>query len=392
LLALLELDENNEQAWLWLSGVVDDDADRRVCLENVLALNPNQTAARKGLAKLDAESPPKERVTKTYPAVSPATAVLYPERLTKEWEWTEPELIATAVAQPSIQAESSFDDVWNSDQELCAYCAAPLRSLADEKRCPGCQRSLVISYYRYPKPSTNMHIYWVTLLGLGQLFLIQLFIDVILASSVWTTLLDLAVMGVAFVLAAGVYFRQYWAYLISMGFLFFVALAIGLNLWSGGILANALAGGEPLIITEMGLISDTFRTVLTRSLILFQPFQLMTAVLGLLIAVFFIAPDFERVQARQAAHVDRGLRDASAYYQVGQEYARQGMWATAVRHYQRAAANDPLRASYAKALGEAYAKLGFRERALDALQTAHRLATYPPLQAEIADSLAKLKE
>lgn len=53
LLLVVELDERNEQGWLWLSGVVEADQDRRVCLENVLALNPDSTAAQKGLRWLD---------------------------------------------------------------------------------------------------------------------------------------------------------------------------------------------------------------------------------------------------------------------------------------------------------------------------------------------------
>jgi tetratricopeptide (TPR) repeat protein len=391
LTALLELDENNEQAWLWLSGVMDEDADRRVCLENVLTLNPDNGAARQGLAKLDAAAA-KKRVVKKYAAPSPATVVLYPERLTKEWEWSEPELTAAPAAQPAIQSHSSFNDLWNGDDDLCAYCAAPLRSLADERKCPHCKRTLIASYYRYPKPSVNMHVYWVMLLGLGQLFLIQLFIDLILRAALGTILLDLIVAFTACGLAVGVYFRQHWAYLASIIFLFFVSLIISVNLLSGGLLANVLAGGEPLVIGDMALLTDTFETVLTQMLILFQPFQLGTAVIALIAAIFFIAPDFERVKVRQAAHVDRGVSGASGYYAVGKEYAQQGMWATAVRHFQRAAANDPLRASYAKALGEAYAKLGFRERAADTLQTAHRLATHPEIQAEIAAELNKLAE
>ncbi len=44
-----ELDERNENAWLWLSAVVDSLENQQICLENVLALNPNNTRALKGL-------------------------------------------------------------------------------------------------------------------------------------------------------------------------------------------------------------------------------------------------------------------------------------------------------------------------------------------------------
>jgi hypothetical protein len=52
--AVLDADERNEQAWLWMSSVVDSDEERLICLENVLAINPNHEIARKGLAALGA--------------------------------------------------------------------------------------------------------------------------------------------------------------------------------------------------------------------------------------------------------------------------------------------------------------------------------------------------
>jgi hypothetical protein len=52
LLQVVEVDEYNEQAWLWLSSVVESDADREVCLENVLAINPDNKLAKMGLVHL----------------------------------------------------------------------------------------------------------------------------------------------------------------------------------------------------------------------------------------------------------------------------------------------------------------------------------------------------
>lgn len=51
---VLDADERNEQAWLWLSGLVDSDEERSICLENVLTINPHNEAARKGLRALGA--------------------------------------------------------------------------------------------------------------------------------------------------------------------------------------------------------------------------------------------------------------------------------------------------------------------------------------------------
>ncbi|MCB0166626.1 MAG: hypothetical protein KDI79_20525 [Anaerolineae bacterium] len=51
---LLESQEENEDIWLWLTSVVDTDEDREICLENVLALNPNNVVAQRGMEALHA--------------------------------------------------------------------------------------------------------------------------------------------------------------------------------------------------------------------------------------------------------------------------------------------------------------------------------------------------
>lgn len=51
-----ERDPENEQAWMWLSAVVDSVEDQRICLENVIFLNPNNENAKRGLKILDQKS------------------------------------------------------------------------------------------------------------------------------------------------------------------------------------------------------------------------------------------------------------------------------------------------------------------------------------------------
>ena len=52
---VIDLDERNEKAWLWLSGVVEGIDERIVCLENVLAINPDREVATEGLNHLLAQ-------------------------------------------------------------------------------------------------------------------------------------------------------------------------------------------------------------------------------------------------------------------------------------------------------------------------------------------------
>ena len=52
---ILRADPDVELAWLWRSGVVQDDEERAYCLQQVLALNPDNEVAKKGLAMLRAK-------------------------------------------------------------------------------------------------------------------------------------------------------------------------------------------------------------------------------------------------------------------------------------------------------------------------------------------------
>ncbi|HEY4691422.1 MAG TPA: hypothetical protein VIK33_19090 [Anaerolineae bacterium] len=48
----LQANPREDKVWVWMSAVVDTDAQRRECLERALAINPNNELARRGLAKL----------------------------------------------------------------------------------------------------------------------------------------------------------------------------------------------------------------------------------------------------------------------------------------------------------------------------------------------------
>lgn len=56
LLQVVEHDEENAEAWLWLSGAVEDREDQQTALENVLALDPDNRYAQQGLEWLQRQS------------------------------------------------------------------------------------------------------------------------------------------------------------------------------------------------------------------------------------------------------------------------------------------------------------------------------------------------
>lgn len=50
LLSYVDKDELDEEAWLWLSGAVDELDDIETSLQNCLQINPNNERAKQGLA------------------------------------------------------------------------------------------------------------------------------------------------------------------------------------------------------------------------------------------------------------------------------------------------------------------------------------------------------
>jgi hypothetical protein len=55
---ILRADPQNAQAWLWMSGVVETDEQRRECLLRVLAIDPDNRAAQAGLVRLTVPAAP----------------------------------------------------------------------------------------------------------------------------------------------------------------------------------------------------------------------------------------------------------------------------------------------------------------------------------------------
>lgn len=55
LITVLEQDENDEGAWLWMTRCVDDLETKRECFERVLSVNPSNVHALRGLARMEGE-------------------------------------------------------------------------------------------------------------------------------------------------------------------------------------------------------------------------------------------------------------------------------------------------------------------------------------------------
>lgn len=358
LLKVVEADDENESGWLWLSSVMDDEADRRTCLENVLELNPNNTAAKRTLAELDkAAAAPTGQPVNT--AVSSGAPVI------------------------EYQQHETFDDVWSRNVPLCGYCAAGVQN--EQDRCPRCQRSLLVKVYRYAEPSSNLVLFWFSLVVMACLFIVQVTYVAVAWPNPLSILSGLFTAVLLLGTAVAINYRQFWAFVLAYGLILLIIVSAITQL----LITPDLTGlgfdslDEALRGVVEPLTSGTWKVI--------KGAQLGMAMLTLLFA-YLAGPDFERVQYRQIATATKGLHHGSEYHGAAQRLAKAGLWATAVMNWQRAVALEPTRITYQRHLGEAYARLGFYERSLDVLQNARHRTSHPDVQAELDTVVQKVQQ
>jgi len=65
------LEPDNEQVWTALMWVLDDDEDRKICLKNILTINPRNVQAQQMLDDLIGETQPQEKKEPVVADVAP---------------------------------------------------------------------------------------------------------------------------------------------------------------------------------------------------------------------------------------------------------------------------------------------------------------------------------
>ncbi len=387
LTSLLQHEPENTAAWLWWSSALEGDDEKRRCLQRVLALDPENTAAQRGLAKLEHQSSvPAEKQTfrRELVPISPAAALLYPESQVREWQ-DEPLAEFRPVLAVEYQTDSAYDDVWTQDVDLCPYCAQ--RVEWDDERCPQCRRPLFEKRFRFPRPTADLYVLFVLLLGSGVVFSIPVLYDLLIQAPTLLVILHGLLSFSLLALSAAVYARQSWAYWVSLGILPLALLSALTSRVDAGLATRYLAASP--VNPGLALIVDA---IIGMAIAFIRPLQIMAAAFSLLYAIFRCGSDFIKVKVRTVAKVEPGLRVAADFYAAGRRYADRGRWAAAIMHWQRAAANEPNRAYYHRILGEAYDRLGFFRRSLDLLQSAHRLTVDPQGQAQLEALIAQIEQ
>lgn len=67
---VLKLDDRDERAWFWMASVVETDEEKRICLSNVIQINPGNERARKVLEQLEAKERQFDGEGEVVPGVS----------------------------------------------------------------------------------------------------------------------------------------------------------------------------------------------------------------------------------------------------------------------------------------------------------------------------------
>jgi tetratricopeptide (TPR) repeat protein len=374
---VVEADQENVTAWLWLSGVVDSLEDQEICLENVLALDPANQAARQGLDWVQRQ---KQNQAGTFtPArkpASPAAAVLR-EDFARQQPPPEPE-----PEPPPVPVRDEFGDEYQ-----CPYCAA--RTAAEDRTCAGCGNPLWIRTRRREERSPWL---WIALTLQTSNTLWPVFIPVLLLSyaayragiedpfALMPAYLGLSsnlpsrAVAAAFDWVPPLYILPFVLYIVMS-----LAVVIGLYLrWRpvfylflvNGLLslASAIAG----MVISLGLPGDG--PILNARVGIFCSGGALIWALFMLLMVLRIEDDFFLDEKRLLLRRDRDATNGPALLDSGRRYAKQKMWAMAVIHLRNAAVLMPHQIECHLALAAAHINLKRYELAASALEVARRIA------------------
>lgn len=409
LIRVVARDEQNAQAWLWLSSVVESLEDRKVCLENVLEIDPNNAPARKGLDWVRQQMPQQPEmqaapipdqvspfvvpledtpaevappaampespvVARTRNPVTPAAAMLREDFASRQ---PPPEPVVALAAtkpesaryEPFSEPETSLEPVFPpaqmqdefSNEYGCPYCAAETEP--DDNRCRLCGKDL---WHRFRKQEKRSSLLWILLafqLGNAMYLFAPVVILMFIGSSFIGDLLGIPEVP-SFVL-----------YLLALPSLFSLALGIGLYFRWRPVYYLLFADAGIGVITSLlafAVGADLF----------FGMSNLGMAVARLMM-IFQLGGDFEWDKRRILLRTDRGLKSSVEYLTRADFYNQQKMWALAVVHMRSALGLAPDQLSCHMALVVAYIRLKKYELADRALAEAKRINPGEPRIAQL---------
>jgi hypothetical protein len=241
LMRAVELDDHNERAWLWLSGVAEGIEDQIICLENVLVINPANTPAERGLrqlrASLSPEPAPPPPEAEARADLIEETRPVSTDRAGADLEWAaESESPAPAAMEDETSEVRFVKDFDTRPQGLMSLIASWIAALSFNRR--GAYEQEIFS------ASAGRTVGGIILGGVIIPLLISIIAGILLAASMspnWLAILP-SLAATPFVVIAAV-----------------IALIIQFYLWAGGLYLIAWAfGGKASFTIHTHLVSVAY--------------------------------------------------------------------------------------------------------------------------------------
>lgn len=404
LMQAVEADETDEQAWLWLAGVMDDPAETRICLDNVLHLNPANERAKQGLAWLQkqhsalfAPAPPAPVIAAAPPV--PVVPVVGATLSLADLAASPPDVPAP-VPGPTYQVLPADGSATRTDSsQPCPRCGKPTKIA--ERRCRACGMSLMIKLERTNTirvPATAAGVLSVIYSAFYVLIALAI---LILASTNWTTLKKEFVSGVPTDQQTA-YLEQYATEIdsvydsviqprITIGVIILLIGVIGVILAVGvvklrhipywlnwGFIGLNWTSAVWIFIQRNAAISDLLAVSSSpRDISILKALRAGAIIPPLLLTIILICMAFAwRLFTREsirfiAPTLETG--DASDYFNRGVNYRKRGMWYQSMVEWQRAVTISPQDATYRHALGLVYDQMKRPIEARHELAEAQRL-------------------
>jgi hypothetical protein len=265
-----------------------------------------------------------------------------------------------------------FDNVW-----LCPYCTAPTEPA--DRTCPICRKPLIVSKRVQPERSAWLwrgiilqFVVAAYLVAFGASYLTVmaklkgvsnplLFIPLYMGLPVeQPPQLIETVLGVFPMIA-------FWGIIAAALF----SLAMMILLYFRAPYTNVLYLVSAGVTLLLGFLGIAFFHALTGALI----GSVLAVLLGLaqLLITLNLWEDFTFNEHRLQLKVSSGIKNHVTLYLTARNYARQGMWGSAILHLRRAIAREPNKLPYHLALTVAYLNIKRYDLAAAALQQAERL-------------------